>query len=194
MLSQFIKLSLFVWFVFRLCVDNNINELLNHVLYIIGVRIKFLELHIEKNSILQSIKINLFMWAILSKGRIHMASCSGLIVLSLLINWGSVKCWQCVSVPSYDIIILKTAFELPTLSMTTVWIWSLCIWPMEVKVNLNTNLKAGFKGDSLLLFCYTGGGEDDSFVLPTQCHGSLDLLILRQHPPKVKGQLAGRPL
>ena len=63
---------------------------------------------------------------------------------------------------------------------------------MDMKLNPLTNLKAGFKDDSLLLFCYTGGGEDDSFVFPTQCHCSLDILILRQHPPQVKGQLAHR--
>lgn len=59
-----------------------------------------------------------------------------------------------------------------------------------MKLNPNTHLKAGFKGDSLLIFCCTGGGEDDTFVLPTQSHCGLDRLILRQHPPKVKGQLA----
>lgn len=35
------------------------------------------------------------------------------------------------------------------------------------KRNANTNLKTGFKEHFLLLLFCAGGGEDDSFVLPT---------------------------
>lgn len=48
--------------------------------------------------------------------------------------------------------------------------------------------------DRLLRLCGARGAERHRFVFAAQRHRNLDLQILRQHPPEVKGQLAGRAL